>query len=137
MIRRDRDYWQRLRKDVPSNVAGGLAAVAVLVATLCVVGTGVSGTHGQARGTLLYWLLILPMAWWISGLTTFSPLYVRSWKPVLALACVAGIACAVVSMRGGIGWTVQAFGGIATVVAAASSLLVYRHSLIAREGPAR
>lgn len=137
MIRRDQAYWQRLRKDLPSNVAAGLAAIAVLAATLSVVGTGVSGSHFRARGNPLYWILMLPMMWWVSGLTTFAPRYVRSLKLALGLACAASVVSAIVSMPDGATFTVQTAACVVTIVAAGASLLVYRRSLVRREGPAR
>lgn len=137
MIRRDQAYWQRLRKDVPSSLAAGLAALAVLVATLSVIGTGVSGSHFQARASPLYWVLMLPMVWWVSGLATFAPRYVNSLKPALGLACAASAISAAVSMTTDAIFTIQTAACLVTMVAAGASLLVYRRSLVGREGPAR
>lgn len=137
MIRRDPEYWQRLRKDVRSNIAAGLAGVAVLSGTISVISIGVSGNQFEARANPLYWLLMIPMVWWVSGLSTFAALYVRSWKPVMAVACVSSAASLAVAMNRTEDWHIWAFSFVITVAAAAASLMVYRNSLVALSGPAR
>lgn len=137
MIHKDPAYWQRLRKDRRSNIAGVLAAVAVLTGTVSVTMTLVNGSQYEARGNPLYWVLLLPMAWWVSGLSTFESRYVRSWKPVLAIACLAAAASLAIDMQRDEDWTVSAVSVAITVISAVASLVVYTGSLVAREGPAR
>lgn len=137
MRRRDDAYWQRLRRDRRSNIAALLAILAALAATLSVVALAVPGSHADSRGSPLYWALMLPMAWWGSGLTTFAPRYVRVWKPVLALAVLAAGASLLLALRREAGWGIWAAAFGVTLAAAAGSLALLRGSLLAREGPAR
>jgi hypothetical protein len=137
MVRRDLAYWQRLRRDRPSNVAAGLAAVAALVATVSVIGTLVGGPQFEARSNPLYWLCMLPMVWWVSGLTTFAPRYVRCWGLALLLACAAGGISLVIAVWRGEDWPMAAGAWILTLATATGSRVLYRRSLLAREGPAR
>ena len=137
MVRRDFAYWQRLRRDVPSNVAAGLAAIAALAATVSVIDTLVGGSQFEARGNPLYWLCMLPMVWWVSGLTTFAPRYVRCWGLAMLLACAAsGISLVIVVWRAE-DWSMAAGAWILTLATATGSRVLYRRSLLAREGPAR
>ena len=92
MRRRDKAYWQRLRHDRPSNLAALLSAVVALAATVSVIDALVGGSKSEARGNPLYWLCMLPMVWWVSGLTTFAPCYVRCWGAAMLLACMASAA---------------------------------------------
>ena len=129
-------YWQRLRRDARSNVAAVLAGVAALAGTVSVVVVAVPGAHHAARASPFYWLLMLPLAWWGSGLATFGARYVRLWTPALALACLgSGASLAVAAWRGD--WGMHAAGFAITASAAAASLVARRGSLVAREGPAR
>ena len=137
MKRRDNPYWQRLRKDRRSNAAALLAALAALVGTLTVISLTVGGTPYESRANLLYWLLMVPMLWWVTGLTSFEPRHVRLWKPALAIACIASAVAAFVAMRAAGTWTAQTVACAVTVLAAAASLLLHRGSLVQREGPAR
>lgn len=136
-MRRDPVYWQRLRKDVRSNVAAGLAALAALLATVSVISLAAPGTHYQARGSVAYWLLMLPLAWWVAGLATFAPFYVRSWRPVMLLAVLAAGGSLLYAITRGGEWGIWAIGFGIVVSAAAGSLLTLRGSLVGREGPAR
>ena len=137
MRRRDNAYWQRLRRDRRSNVAAVLAILAALAATLSVVALAVPGSHAASRGNPLYWALMLPMAWWGSGLTTFSPRAVRLWKPVLALSVLAAGTSLLAALRQEADWAIWAVAFGITLAAAAGSLALLRGSLVAREGPAR
>jgi len=137
MTRRDNAYWQRLRRDRRSNAAVLLAALAALAATISVISISVGGTQYQARANPLYWLLMAPMLWWVVGLTTFAPRYVRLWTPALAVACLASVAAAAATMHEAGDWTAQTIACAVTLAAAAASFLVRRGSLVEREGPAR
>ncbi|TXN43107.1 hypothetical protein FV228_22000 [Methylobacterium sp. WL18] len=137
MIRRDPAYWQRLRKDRPSNVAAGLALVAGLAATVSVIGCLVPGPHGAARAQPLYWLSMLPLVWWANSLVRFEPRAVPCWCSTLALDCFgagAGLAAALWRAED---WSLPALGFAVTLASAGASLVVHRDSLVAREGPAR
>ncbi|MFD1949512.1 hypothetical protein ACFSGX_01865 [Sphingomonas arantia] len=137
MARRDNEYWQVLRKDKRSNIAASLGLIAALFSTMSVVGTAVPGPLPEARGNPLYWLLMLPMVYWVTELTSFTPRSVRMWTPALVVACVASAVAAVVVARDEPGWTVQGGLCVVTVLASIASRWLYRGSLLDREGPAR
>lgn len=137
MRRRDNAYWQRLRKDRRSNAAAICAAIAALAATMTVISMTVQGGVAESRANPLYWLLMLPAMWWLTGLTSFEPRAVRLWKPALAVATGASVVAAALAMRAAETWTGQTVACTVTPIAAAASLLLYRGSLVQREGPAR
>ncbi len=137
MPRRDPAYWQRLRRDRRSNIAAGLGVLAALAATLSVVALAVPGPQSVARGNPLYWLLMLPMAWWGSGLARFEARPVRWWKPVLALSCLLSCGTLAMVLARGEDSTAQAIACGVTLLAAGASLWLLRGSLVALEGPAR
>lgn len=137
MIRHDNAYWQRLRKDRRSGAACLLAALAALLATMSLISITVDGTHYEARANPLYWLLMVPMVWWLSGLMGYEPRYVRLWIPAMALASGVSICVAAFSIYATGGWTAETVVCGATLAAAVSSMVAYRGSLLQREGPAR
>ncbi|MFV0623079.1 hypothetical protein ACBY01_03580 [Sphingomonas sp. ac-8] len=137
MIRKDRDYWQRLRVDRRSSIATLLTAVAAVIAIVDLTVLLVPGTHYAARATPLYWLLIVPVAWWISELAGYEPWAVRSWKVVLALLCGVNAACFARSVVRGEVMVLEIVSFALVQCCAAASMIAYRGSLVAREGPAR
>ena len=137
MIRRDGDYWQRLRKDRRSNAAVLLTALAALISAVSMTMVVVPGTHYAARGNPLYWLILVPVAWWVNSLAAFEPGAVRSWNAVLALVCVSGGACLVLAILAGQDVPLNVIAFAATLAAATGSVIVRRGSMVAREGPAR
>jgi len=136
VIRKDQGYWQRLRKDKRSNWAAGFAAVATMSATVSLIGLFVSGSQYQARGKPLYWLLMVPVVWWLSGLGQFEPRAVRWWTPVLVLSVIVTAIVLILAIDSG-DWVPEAVGFGITSLSAAISFLLRRGSLVAREGPAR
>jgi hypothetical protein len=134
-MRRDHEYWQRLRKDLRSNWAAGLAAIAALAATVSLIAVLVKGTHYQARGNPLYWVLMLPGAWWVNRLAAFEPRAVRWWRPFLLLSVVVAAAALIATARADRRPAAVAF--FITLLAAGASLGLRRNSLVEREGPAR
>lgn len=136
MMRRDKDYWQRLRKDPRSNWAAGMAAIAAIAASVMLIGLLVEGSQYRARGNPLYWILMLPAVWWSAGLARFEPRPVRSWKPALLLCVATAGAVLALAIDSG-DWMPEAIGFVLTLVGAVSSMALLRDSLVAREGPAR
>ncbi len=136
MMREDQEYWQRLRKDRRSNWAVGMAAIASISATVSLTALLVDGSQYQARGNPLYWLLMLPVVWWLSSLGSFEPRAVRWWKPALLTSvAIATLACFMAV--GKPDWGPTAFGLGVTLLSASLSAILLRGSLVAREGPAR
>ena len=135
-MRQDQDYWQRLRKDRRSNWAAGFAGVATIAATVSLIGLLVEGSQYQARGNPLYWALMLPVVWWLSGLGGFQPRAVRWWRPAMLVSvAIAAVALVVAVARAD--WAPEAVGFAITLLSAATSVSLLRGSLVAREGPAR
>lgn len=135
--RRDAVYWQRLRKDRGSNVAVLFTAVAAVVAAVAVTMATVPGTPWGARSSPLYWLILVPVVWWVSSLAAFEPWAVRSWKPLLAALCLAGAACLALALVTAQNVILTATGFTLTQACAAAAVARYRKSLVARGGPAR
>ncbi|MFN3675030.1 MAG: hypothetical protein ACK4TC_03550 [Sphingomonas pseudosanguinis] len=136
MMRRDKDYWQRLRKDPRSNWAAGMAALAAIAASVMLIGLLVEGSQYQARTNPLYWILMLPAVWWSTGLARFEPRPVRWWKPALLLCVAIAGAVLALAIDSGDGMP-EAIGFALTLIGAVSSMVLLRDSLVAREGPAR
>jgi hypothetical protein len=136
MMRRDKDYWQRLRKDPRSNWAAGMAALAAIVASVMLIGLLVKGSPHQVRSHPLHWMLMLPAVWWLTGLSRFEPRAVRWWKPALLLCVVTAAIVLVLAIDSGDGMP-EAIGFALTLVGAVSSMVLLRDSLVAREGAAR
>ena len=85
MTKNPRPY-DHLRRNVPMTVAllAGLAATAmpVLSATFVFVPHG----YMAGRGTPLYWLIMLPVAYWAWGIISFDAWAVRLLAPLLIVA---------------------------------------------------
>ena len=137
MPRTDLSYWQRLRKDSPSSWAAGLAVVASAAALLAAIGLLVPGTPTQARANPLYWALLLPFAWWGSGLAAFEPRAVRLLAPFTYAAPIIALCCLLIAQSRGLAWTPWAVATVASVLAAVGSRWSYAYSLLRREGPSR
>jgi hypothetical protein len=137
MRRRDDDYWQRLRKDRRSNAAAILATIAAIAATMTVISVTIEGGVAESRANPLYWLLMVPMVWWVTGLTSFEPRAVRLWKPALGICCTVSVVIAIMAMRAAGTWTGQTVACAVTLIAAITSLILLRGSLVEHEGPAR
>ena len=85
-------YWTRLRVDRPSALAVGLVLVACIASLLGVLAM-VTDAPMHGRASPLYWLLMLPFAWWAASLAAYEPGATRGlWPAILlapALACGA------------------------------------------------
>lgn len=135
--RRDAAYWQRLRRDRRSNAAAILGAIAALSGTLGLIAALVEGTPHEARANPLYWILMLPMVWWVSDLTQFSARAIRFWTAAMLLSCAGAAFGLVLGMAGSQDVMLPLVNVVVCVLAAAASLVLRRGSLVDREGPAR
>ncbi len=87
-------YWQRLRKDKPSNLAVGGLVIGALAATVSLIALVFPHSDGAMhnRGNPLYWLLMLPFVLWGWDLSTFSPRSVRTMRPaMIVLPTLCGV----------------------------------------------
>lgn len=131
------NYWARLRKDQPSNWAVGLAIVAVLAAALAILGLAVPGAQAESRANPLYWAILLPMAWWGSGVAAFEPRPVRILAVVTYAAPVVAAICLFTAVARDRGWTIWLASAVIATAAATGSRLAYGRSLLKHEGPSR
>lgn len=136
-VRHDPAYWQRLRRDRRSNAAAILGAVAALSGTLGLVAALVGGTHHVARADPLYWLLMLPMVWWVSDLTRFLARSLRFRTPAMALSCAGATFGPILGTARGEDVVLPLLNLGVCVLAATASLVLRRGSLVDRERPAR
>lgn len=109
----------------------------MLVTTITVIGIMVHGTQFESRSNPLYWILMLPMVWWINGLASFEPLFVRNWKVALVVVCLINAGCLAYMIHRQDAATFYAASLGLTLLFAGMSMYIYRGSLVAREGPAR
>lgn len=93
--------YDYLKRDVPTTVAllAGLASAAmpVLSATFIMVPHG----YMVSRGNPLYWLLMLPVAYWAWGIMSFDPWAIRLLAPLLIIAPIMDILIVVYSGMSG------------------------------------
>jgi hypothetical protein len=137
VIRRDAEYWQRLRKDRRSGIAVLFTAVAAVVAAVAVTMVAVPGTQWEARTSPIYWIVLIPVAWWVNALAAYESWAVRSWKPVLAALCIVHAICLTLAVIGSRNVMLTAGTFVLTIACAAAGLSALRGSMVAREGPAR
>ncbi len=137
MKRTDQAYWQRLRKDRRSNIAAGLNAVSALVATMAFIGLRIPGSQADARADPLYWVILLPFGWWGSSLGAFEAWTVRLFWPSLAAWPLIAASALAGAWRQGEDLTLWAGSLAVSVACSIGAALLYRGSLLQREGPAR
>ena len=56
------EQQMRLRRDVPTGIAAFLCFLALMLPSIELVTLFVKGTHIEARGRPLYWLIMLVLA---------------------------------------------------------------------------
>jgi len=137
VIHRDTEYWQRLRKDRRSGVAVLFTAAAAVITAVTLTMVAVPGTQWAARASPIYWVILIPVAWWVNGLAAYEPWAVRRLKPVLATLCVVHAICLALAVVGSrnVMLTVGSFA--LTIVCAAAGMVALRGSMVDQEGPAR
>lgn len=82
--------WQRLRRDKRSGFAAFLTVIAWVPVVVAIVMLSAPASQAAARGNPLYWLLLVPFAWWGASLTRYEAWAVRSIRPTQILAPVLG-----------------------------------------------
>lgn len=137
MTRQDNAYWQRLRKDKPSSLAAGMAMLCILLATVGLIIILVPGTHAEARGNPLYWLLMLPTAWWASSLAYFESKTAWTVRPALVLGPAVCATNMLWERLRGTDLTINIGVLVISIACAIFGEIAYRRSLLKLEGPAR
>jgi hypothetical protein len=135
--RRDAEYWQRLRTDRRSGTAVLFTAVAAVVTAVATTMASVPGTQWEARTSPIYWIVLMPVAWWVSSLAAYEPWAVRIWKPSLIILCAIHGICLAVAISGNQDVMLTACSFVLTIACAAAGMVALRGSMVAREGPAR
>ncbi len=141
------EYWQRLRKDKPSNLAVGGLVIGALATTVSLMALVFPHSDGAMhnRGNPLYWLLMLPFALWGWDLSTFSPRSVRTMRPaMIVLPTLCGVILIVArhddqDVLGGLdtgSWMILA-AFLVTAIGSLVSWMSLSRSLLQREGPDR
>ena len=136
MPRQDHAYWQRLRVDKRSAVAASFSAVAAVctVVNFLMVTIGMA-SQAESRSDPVYWLVMLRLVWWVVQIGNYEPVVVRWWNVALLIICLMNVvALLVLYHRGDLGIVTICFAAIA-ITSAVASMIAYRGSLVAREGP--
>ena len=137
MPRTDRAYWERLRKDGNSALAVLLTMAAVFPAVIGLIVLLVPGSQPQARANPLYWLAMLPAAWWAVLLANYQAGAVRTIRLAMALGpMICGIN-ALWAYKAGQGVTAYAVALVGSLLAAAAGWWFFNRSMVRLEGPAR
>ncbi len=137
MARADRDYWAKLRVDPRSQWSAGLAILVGLALTLSVIGLLVDGSQIESRGNPLYWFLMAPLVWWGSELMGFEARAVMIMPVVTWLAPLGSAICLAIAMGRGEQWNVWLISLVVCLCTSIASRIVFRGSLLQREGPSR
>ncbi len=114
-----------------------MAIIAVLAASLALIGLIVSGGQAETRANPIYWLILLPVAWWGGGLSGFGARQVRLMVPAMVAAPILAALCLVIAAGRAEAVTPWVIATIVAAVAAIVSRLFYDRSLLKREGPDR
>lgn len=133
----DTAYWERLRKDASSSWSVGLAFLCVLPAVVGLIANGVGGTHLEAKGSPIYWMLMLPLVWWVTSIGYYEPKTAWTIRPAFVLG---PLVCGVNTLWAhslGTDVTISVVVLIFSVVCAVAGEIVYRRSMLKLEGPAR
>lgn len=137
MIKHDQEHWQRLRKDKRSAFAVMSVSVAAMVTIIGVVALAVPGTQATGRANPLYWLIMVPAAYWVSSLLGYEPWAVATFRFSLVILPLVAVVALLWSLERGEGVTAHLVLLGLSGVFSMSAELFYRGSLLQREGPAR
>ena len=80
---------------------------------------------------------MVPLAWWTAGLTRYEPAFVRFLVPAQITAPVVAAIAAGAAVRSGEDATPFWIATVMSALAAGGGWLLYRNSMLHREGPAR
>ncbi len=97
----------------------------------------VEGNREQTRANPLYWLVLLPVAWWAAELSAFEPGSVRAMKLLTVIAPATALLCLLIAVSLEENWVLWLTSFIVSGVTAFGSRMAYRDSLLQREGPSR
>ena len=129
-------YWTRLRVDRSSALAVGLILEACIAALLGVLALVVDAPmHGRASP--LYWLLMLPFAWWAASLAAYEPGATKGLRPAILLAPTLACGALGVAWMQGRDVRLWCLSAVAACVGAGLGFFFYQRSLLKQEGPAR
>lgn len=127
----DRTAWQRLRKDVRSSVAVLAIVLAGLAALLSLFWALLEYSRATDRSTPLYWVLLLPFAWWAASVASFTPWALRLVRPAAMVFIVLAAVTVWLALLDGSGWLLSLGAAAVAVVGSGVGLLLYPGSLVA------
>ena len=130
-------YWQRLRKDGASNLASGALLLAAIVTTLAVLDVLLTPARDTDRSNPLYWAILLPVAWWGTAISSFSPWAARTMRPAAVVIPLVCVAILFVVIRSGGAFVLTLVALLIAVAGSGICLLFLPRSLLQREGPDR
>lgn len=111
--------------------------MACMAALLALIGLLLPGSHLEARASPLYWGLLIPFAWWASGLGAYKPRAVRTLRPALVLAPALAAGTLVAVLWRGEEPTTWIIACAVSFAGAMASAVLYDRSMLKHEGPAR
>lgn len=130
-------YWQRLRKDGASNLASGALILAAIATTLAALDVLLAPSRNTDRSNPLYWAILLPVIWWATALSSFSPWAARTMRPTaIMIPLISGVIFLVVVQSGG-AFMLTLVALLVAVAGSGTCLLSLPRSLLQREGPDR
>lgn len=126
----------RLRRDVPTGIAAFLCFLALMLPSIGLVTLFVKGTHIEARGSPLYWLIMLVPASWVWWVQEYSPRALRTIRPLLfAAPVIAGGVLALASSMPNSGMTQYYVMVVLSGLMSLTGGVFYDSSMLADEGP--
>ncbi|MEE3624580.1 hypothetical protein UCD39_11345 [Nitrospirillum sp. BR 11752] len=130
------EYWQRLRRDKASNFSAGAMALSCLFAVVCWIGILVPGNQAHGRASPIYWIFMLPFAWWGGSLMHFTPWSVQVMRLMFWIAPLGAAGAAVFAAFNTPEFAIPSLIALGlTCAMSAIGYVLYRHSLLRREGP--
>lgn len=128
---------RQLRQDKRSGFATYLTVMAWVPIVVAVGMLVAPGEQGEARGNPLYWLPMLPLAWWAVALTRYEGWAVRSIRWAQAAAPVAAAMVALFAWQSGDAAVPFLVAGAVSLAVAAVAWILYTGSLLQRQDSLR
>ena len=122
--------WQRLRRDKLSALVTLAVIVAGLASLLAVLGILLHPTRAADRSSPIYWVLMLPFAWWAASLASYTPWAVRTLRPAAIAFIVASLIALVLATRQNTSLTPWIVAAAVAIACAATGMALFPSSLL-------
>jgi cytochrome bd-type quinol oxidase subunit 2 len=126
------DDWQDLRKDKRSAVVVLATIAAGMASVLALLGILLNASRAADRANPIYWVLLLPFAWWAASLANYAAWAVKTLRPANAAATLISFLCAVFAAHSTPDPTLWLVASAITVIGAFAATLLFPGSLLAR-----